>query len=367
MSDLPNHLFSDTYPEARRRFIGTVALTGGKHRAYPHPLPGPDGGEHATDCAWFGPEDADKVLVLMSGTHGVEGFAGAGPQLDWMLNAGAGSLPEGTATLLIHGIGSWGYAWLRRCTEEGVDLNRNFILFDGALPENPGYDELAHLFVPAKIGDEALADAQAQLDAWRDLHGNAAYLTARGAGQYKHPGGLFYGGTGPTYARRLAERIIADYRLASRRAVGVIDYHTGLGPYGHGELISGHDPDTAGVERNMRWYGPIVAEPKRGTSITVPLKGMSQEGWEREIGDALTFVSIEFGTLPPTGMQRALAQDHWLHNRGAFDWNDAEARRIKQEMYDAYCPPKSDWREMVLLRCRQLARQALEGMQKDTA
>ena len=117
----------------------------------------------------------------------------------------------------------------------------------------------------------------------------------------------------------------------------------------------------------MRWYGPIVAEPKRGTSITVPLRGMSQEGWERQIGNVLTFVSIEFGTLPPPLMQRALAQDHWLHNRGPVDWHSQETMRIKKEMYDAYCPPKADWREMVLLRCRQVARQAIEGMQRDGA
>jgi hypothetical protein len=275
-------------------------------------------------------------------------------------------MPDSTAALVIHGMSSWGYAWLRRCTEEGVDLNRNHIDFTGPLPENPGYDELADAFVPSDIGDAGLAKMAARLEAWRETHGNAAYLTARGAGQYRHPGGLFYGGTQPTYARQLAERIIGDFDLPARRSVAVIDYHTGLGPYGYGELIAGHDPDTPGVERNKRWYGPTVTEPKRGTSITVPLQGMTQEGWERLIGPALTFISIEFGTLPPDGMQRALAQDHWLHNRGNVDWNDAETRRIKQVMYDAYCPPRADWREMVLFRCRQLARQALAGLLGET-
>ncbi len=362
MTDYPVHLFSSDYQEAREKFQAASRAAGASLRTYPHPLPGPDGTENATECSWFGPADASRVLVLMSATHGAEGFAGAGPQLDWMLNVGAYGLPSDTAALVIHGICSWGYAWMRRCTEEGVDLNRNFITFDGSLPENPGYDELAHLFVPAKIGDEVLADIQAQLDAWRDKYGNAAYLTARGAGQYRHPGGLFYGGEGPTYARRLTERIIADFDLPARKAVAVIDLHTGLGPYGYGELIAGHDPDTPGLARNKRWYGTNVAEPKKGTSITVPLKGMSQEGWERQIGDALTFISIEFGTLPPPQMQRALAQDHWLHNRGEVDWNDAETRRIKQDMYDAYCPPYKDWREMVLFRSRQIARMAIEGM-----
>lgn len=365
MTGHPIHLFSDNYPTARERFRSASKVAGAALSEYVHPLPGPQDTVHATDCAWFGPSNAKRVLVIISATHGAEGFAGAGPQLDWMLNVGAYGLPADTAALVIHGICSWGYAWMRRCTEEGVDLNRNFIEFDGSLPENPGYDELAHLFVPSEIAGAALQDAQRQLDAWRDKHGEPAYLTARGAGQYRHPGGLFYGGTEPTYARRLTERIIADFSLPERRGVGVVDLHTGLGPYGYGELISGHDPNTPGVDRNRRWYGPNVAEPKKGTSITVPLKGMSQEGWGRLIGDALTFVSVEFGTLPPAGMQRALAQDHWLHNRGSVDWNDAETRRIKTEMYEAYCPLHGDWRDMVMARCRQVTRQALEGLQQD--
>ena len=43
-----------------------------------HPGRGPDGGELATDIAWIGPRSATAVLVMISGTHGVEGFCGSG-------------------------------------------------------------------------------------------------------------------------------------------------------------------------------------------------------------------------------------------------------------------------------------------------
>ena len=58
----------------------------------------------ATDCAWLGPKQAKNVLVLMSGTHGVEGFCGAGALMDVLTTAPA--LPRGLALLLVHAIGT---------------------------------------------------------------------------------------------------------------------------------------------------------------------------------------------------------------------------------------------------------------------
>lgn len=357
----PVDLFSTDYPSARKRFRAACLLRNGRATMYPHPERGPEGGDIAIDCAWLGPDDAERVLVVSSGTHGIEGFAGAGPQLDLM--SGNWACPAArTAILLVHGVNPWGYAWMRRTTEEGVDLNRNFIDYAMPLPANPAYAEIAADLVPESVSPEALARAEARLAEYRRTHGEPAYLVARGSGQYTHPGGLFYGGTSPTWARRMAERIIEDFRLPGRRAVAVIDLHSGLGPYGYGELICGHAPDSAGAERGRRWYGPTWTEPQRGTSITVPLVGLSQQGWEAAIGAKLTFAYLEFGTLPPEGMQRALAQDHWLHNRGPLDWNDAQTQRIKREMMEAYAPPRADWRDMVLFRCRQVVCQALEGL-----
>ncbi|MEJ0064575.1 MAG: DUF2817 domain-containing protein [Caulobacteraceae bacterium] len=44
---------------------------------------------------------------------------------------------------MIHAINPYGFAWLRRVTEENIDLNRNWIDFSQPPPANPGYDELA--------------------------------------------------------------------------------------------------------------------------------------------------------------------------------------------------------------------------------
>jgi len=187
--------------------------------------------------------------------------------------------------LHLHAINPHGFAWLRRVTEEGVDLNRNFYDFTRPLPDNPGYDTLADALVPASLTPEVVASAEARVEAFRNQHGELALQRARSGGQYNHPTGMFYGGTGPTWARETLERIAADFELPSRARVAVVDYHTGLGPYGYGELICDHDPETPNISTAREWYGECVTVPLLGTSASVPKHGTAGVGfWQRHLG-----------------------------------------------------------------------------------
>jgi len=76
--------FSASYAEARSKFLDAATDAGASLTSYSHPEQGPDSGALFTDCAWIGPKDAKSVLVLVSGTHGVEGFCGSGAQIDWL-------------------------------------------------------------------------------------------------------------------------------------------------------------------------------------------------------------------------------------------------------------------------------------------
>ncbi len=354
--------FSADYREARAR-IGMLAAGAASMASYANPNAGPQGEALATDCFWFGPEDADNVLVLVSATHGVEGFCGSGAQADWLLSGGADALPAGTAALIVHALNPHGFAWLRRTTEEGIDLNRNCIDFAKGLPTNPGYDELADAFVPASLDGETLAKADARIAAFRAAHGEVAFETARSSGQYSHPLGIFYGGTEPSWSIRTMRQLAADFGLSARRNVAVIDFHTGLGPFGYGEPICGHRPGESGQARCRAWYGAALGEPLLGTSASLPIAGLTQYAWAGAVGaERLSFVALEFGTYHPDEGMAALRADHWLHAQGAVDWASPEAQRIKAALRRFYHPDTPDWREKVLTRSRTIIGQALAGM-----
>jgi len=354
--------FSADYAAARAKFLAACSAHGLAVTAYDNPNRGPRGEALATDVAWAGPADARGVFVMISATHGAEGFCGSACQVDWLAAGGPARLPPGVAVALVHAINPHGFAWVRRVTEEGCDLNRNYVDFDAPLPENPGHDQLVHCFVPDSLDDRTLARADERLAAWRAAHGERAFQVARKAGQYRHAHSVFYGGREPTWSRRTLERVVGDLDLAGRDLTCVVDYHTGLGPFGYGEPISDHHPGTPGLKRVMETYGDSVGVPALGTSSSIPLNGTSRVMWDRMLGDRYTYVALEYGTYTSDEGLRALRADHWLHARGDVDWNAEPTRAIKAAVRRQFHPDSDDWKEMVIWRSRQVQRQTLEAL-----
>ncbi|PIW44129.1 MAG: DUF2817 domain-containing protein [Zetaproteobacteria bacterium CG12_big_fil_rev_8_21_14_0_65_54_13] len=356
--------FAVDYRQARAAFLTAATQAGARISTHDHPLTGPKGEALATDLAWLGDADAQTVLVLLSATHGVEGFSGSAAQIDFLRRMQA--LPHGVAVLIVHAINPHGFAWLRRVNEDGVDLNRNYIDFSHLLPVNAGYGALADAIVPAALDSATLETCDRRLADYLATHGRKAYERALSGGQYDDPHGLFFGGTRPCWSRLISEQIVTDFRLAERKRVALIDFHTGIGPFGYGEPICDHPPGSSGVRLARHWYGDSVTEPALGTSISVAKHGLSDYGWMQMVGEPLVFIALEFGTYPFDVMMQALRADHWLHAQGVVDWHEAQTQAIKAGMRKHFYPATTDWQQMVLVRSRQCIDQALAGLAAKT-
>ena len=354
-------LFSDSYGEARRKFRD--AVPGAK--AYPCSALGPSGEALYTDAVHLGPPDAKKLLVLISGTHGEEAYCGSAGQLLFLEAGFHERLPASTAVLFVHALNSYGFAWDRRVTAEGCDLNRNFIDFAKPIPANPGYEALHEFLVPEDNSPEGVEKARLAIEAYRAEHGDLSVRLARASGQYTRPGGMGYGGSGPTEARLILEQIVADFDVESREEVIVIDYHTGLGPYGYGELQCEQPSGLAGYERAQKIFGPSVTSPDVGNSSSVILSGTQDEYWERILGDRHVYVALEYGTYDLASGVVIGRNDLWLFAHHP-DQADTELGRKIRKASKQYCyPQKPDWMEMVLGRAHLVHRQALEALATD--
>ncbi|MCP3392284.1 M14 family metallopeptidase [Bradyrhizobium sp. CCGB12] len=360
-----DRLFAADYFEARQKFRDYVGDSPvGRTAVYPSSALGPDGKTLSTDVAWFGPPDATKVGVMVSGTHGVEGYCGSASQLDWVAGRGHERLKIDEAMLLIHGLNPYGFAWNRRVTQEGCDLNRNFVNFEAPLPQNEAYDLLADSLVPRELEGPVFDAAEATIAKFRTAHGETALRNARTSGQYRHPTGLFFGGFGPTEARQTLERIVADYSIVSRRFVLIVDYHTGLGPYGYGELQCEQPSGLAGYRRAAKIFGPSVTSPDLGTSSAVVLNGTQDDYWQRLLGDRHIYVCLEFGTYSLESAREALRADQWLFAHRQSEIATDTGREIRRLMKRHFYPERADWKEMVLYRGRQVQRQISAGLRK---
>jgi len=85
MTTIPDPVagFSSTYAQARERFLDAARRRGLAVASHVHPhLRGAQDEELAIDVATLGPDKAASVLMLISGTHGAEGFCGSGCQVN---------------------------------------------------------------------------------------------------------------------------------------------------------------------------------------------------------------------------------------------------------------------------------------------
>jgi len=90
--------FARDYAGARDRFLEAPARSGGLMRGVELSAPGPAGESLGTDVLLLGDSGARKVLIVLSGTHGVEGFAGSGCLSTWLEAGHAENLPPATGT-----------------------------------------------------------------------------------------------------------------------------------------------------------------------------------------------------------------------------------------------------------------------------
>jgi Protein of unknown function (DUF2817) len=355
-----NGCFSDSYAEAREKFLATAREAGAVMNSFALGIRGPDGGELATDVAWLGAADAARVLVTISGVHGVEGFFGSATQIEWLRRAKATPLPRDTAVAHVHAINPYGFAYLRRTNEENIDINRNWINFDQALPKNALYEELSADLCPADWSAETQAATGLRLNAWIGRHSFAVFQQAVSGGQWLHPQGLFFGGVAPSWSRKTLTHII-ESKLKSAARVCVIDFHTGLGPYGYAEPIIGRPLTDPAFARTRAWIGAGAKSLYGDGSASAAIKGDSMSVLHTLLPQAaLDAVALECGIRPINEVALALRADAWLHAHG--DLGSRPAKLIKSMLRAAFHSDDPLWQGMALGQGLAACQAALAGM-----
>ena len=351
--------FSSSYVEARHKFLAACAERSleGDSRLIPNAR-GVSGEELYADIALIGSKDAPKALLILSGTHGVEGYCGSGAQIAMLEQGLFDALPHDLCVIMIHAMNPYGFSHDRRVTEDNVDLNRNFLDFNRTDLPGAEYARIHEHILPSDWDGEGRANANKQLAEFIKTHGPTAFQAAVSSGQYLHPDGIFFGGQKPTWSNGMLHAVLADY-LADKSVVATVDFHTGLGPHGYGELI------TMGTEAEKRrafeWYGDGVTDPEAGTSTSAALDGTVADGIVEQLKDAThCFIAIEFGTYDINEVLTALRGDNWLYHKG--DVGSPLGSQIKADIRRAFYPDTDEWKQSVWSRSEAVIGLALKGI-----
>lgn len=360
MQDIPA-AFAATYDEARGKFLRAAQALGCdvERHQHPHAL-GAEGETLSIDVARLGDAQARSLLVLLSGMHGVEGFCGSGCQVALMQDASmiAAVAQSGAAVLFVHAVNPYGFSHLRRVNEDNVDLNRNFRDFSHAVARNDAYAAVHPIVIPATWPPPA--DNTAAIGAYVARHGVLALQAAVSRGQYEFADGLFYGGRAPAWSNVVLRDVLARHGQGARR-LGWMDFHTGLGPWGHGEKIYCGPDEASRIARTRAWFGADVTTFYDGSSTSAELTGVSFHAALDACPDAqFTGIGLEYGTQSYQQVFQALRAEQWLANHPRT--GEPVRAAIKRQMRAAFHDERDIWKAMVYGQARVAVLQALRGL-----
>lgn len=256
----PSDLFSTDFFTARRRFLEAAEKVGARTGSVLNPhTQGPKGEPLFMDWSWQGPDDAEAVLLTLSGTHGAEGLCGSAAQLQCLRETDHLHEYPSLAVLHVHAVNPFGYAHLVRVNEHNVDLNRNWVDFSQPVPDNAVYD-LVHPRLPTRgdFDDELLDEWMSVYTAGRAEFGDWAFEDAMARGQYKHPSGVKFGGFARQWSGTALTALLGR-QCGSVEHVAYMDWHS-LVDRGDGNLmfLCLNDPGDPLHRRVQRWWGNDV-------------------------------------------------------------------------------------------------------------
>jgi len=351
----------------RERFIEAARAAGAELTEFEHPMRGPRREMLATDVAVIGDPLAPKRFIVVSGTHGIEGYYGSDSQIAFLHSLQKRALPADVCVVMVHLINPWGTAWLRRVNEDNVDLNRNYVAFNEPLPDNARYEAFHTIYLCPDLDGPARRRADERLADEIERLGLATVMGIVEAGQYAHADGIFFGGQHATWSnctlRAIAKRFIDGARTAM-----CFDLHTGAGAFGHAMLMAVSQESYPALAKSQSVFGPwlytVITGPAATTDsgIAATATGYTSQALLDSLPSTdLMQLVIECGTYDGVRGHRTLRDDHWLHLYG--DPEDETGRRIKAALAEHFYPADQDWRELTQLRTRQIFERGLRALQ----
>jgi Protein of unknown function (DUF2817) len=398
-------VFSDTYTTARQRFRlaaesipQATTLTSLVVQSSSSSSGGnPKDEDYTLDIVVI-PGALPGITVHVSGTHGIEGYAGSAIQVAFLQGLAMSSNNNNETTvplsthlctvILVHAFNPVGMATYRRFNEHNVDLNRNGLLnwqSDKRYWNAATYDKFMPLFNPSS---NSMTWWNVYFVAWWRVveavlrHGIVTLKAALVGGQYHVPQGIFYGGAQTEPSVQLLLDWMTNYlnqqsEQTQPQVVTWLDVHTGLGRVGVDALL----PSQRAVIADMRrWFPDVawqdVAAVSQGYERTMGLLTdyyqhhveLLQQQQQEAASDPTSpleprenrnlFVIQEFGTVHPLMVAHALILENVAHFHSSLtdteklDW----AHTLLRPAFD---PPSATFRTQVLRRGLRRLQQAI--------
>jgi predicted deacylase len=300
-----------------------------------------------------------RLIILSSGVHGVEGFAGSAIQRNVMSDILKGELNIKADILMLHGINPYGFENRKRVNENNIDLNRNFFFKREKIPKkekNKGYKRFSSFFTPRFPFTFWYLEYLIFIFRFTGIMlriGIRKFTDALVNGQFEFKKGLYFGGKKPeSVVKRL--RKFFKLHLAQYADILHLDIHTGHGEEGGLLLIQNSELGTA-EDINIQKI-----------SVGLPmLRPDSGKVFYKTAGDFTDFIgkifpnrkniyplTVEIGTTGNLTFWKALkatfliVAENRIRHHGS--WFPGNRLKVDERFFRYFYPNSPTWREVIL-------------------
>lgn len=359
-------LFPDGYVQSRERFRAACAREVAERQGYCRSLPVNSRSEPdlTVDVGYFTTGGHD-LLIVLSGVHGPEGYAGAAIEQKLLGEYLAPLLARGVDVYAMHTLNPYGFLHDRRVDEANVNLNRNFVLCEATWRHhNADYAWLRSVLEPrSQVNHLRLArlrSSAALLWAFARAGFDTVWIdTAMNRGQYESPAGLAYGGRGAQPQTWLLRADLMPILSAHDGRVLVLDLHTGLGGAGELHLLLSDQAPPDWMDHAQDLFGGLA---DRGIYLQTP----EAARFYPTDGDITAYIptlapdprrvlslTMEYGTGGtdiPSLVYKAVSfiLENQAHARGCV--RPPTCAAIQADFRAQFNPPDAAWRHSVLLQ-----------------
>lgn len=352
-------LFSVTYEEARLRFLSDVSAVESKTKQdfFRVEFPDPEDKSLITDVAWLrAKSNLKNLVVITSGLHGIEGYAGSAVQSHLLrkLNAETNFTND---YLFVHALNPYGFKNYLRGNRNNIDLNRNLVVRNADFQrENKSYADINNFLNPttkARVHDYSqytfIFDALKMILRFSIESLRQSILT----GQYQFEKGIYYGGTIHQYQRQIIDQLY-DTVFKNYNYVFVIDLHTGYGQKNKLHVLANSKDQPTALELKKVFADAVdFGDKEKFYSVQGDLISYLEAKASPANGQQIAGVVFEFGTLDSQktlgsieSLRRMVLENQQRH----FGSDEATSKIVKNQFLEMFYPSASEWRETILVQ-----------------
>ena len=356
-----NYYYSNSVPEATVKFTTACRGAGGSIEYMDLPEKGAQNEMlQAAVCSIGDPKDR-AVIFTISGTHGIEGYAGSMAQIS-MLRGPPTMFPKGVRMVHLHMLNPYGASHILKENEQNADQLKNYAGYYALGYDNPIVQEMMDGIKLEKLGDEAARNqAIAFFSNLTDKYGADKVNLALKSGQGNRPKGIAYFGPSKSWSSNTTDYVLEKYVKKVDRLL-VIDWHTAVGPYGEWACI----PGEADSEKAFKRWAPdaLVVE----YDIVIPTGGIIAYSNMKAVTGATQFVNLvwEAGTYD-AGLEISTMFILRLYCRFYSTASDPFCAYVISQIQDFFYPQKEDWKMQTYNRINDLLPKVVSGFAGDAS